>query len=120
MTRYNRSQPFVTPQGVEQDKLLIKKGESYYWVKFKYQPKRVKTTPFTSKEYIKKVVASGFTPNRNIPTVLGESVQETHPFSETDMFGLLDLLQNTSPLMFEVVTRKYISELKDTKILYYE
>lgn len=46
--------------------------------------------------------------------------KETYQFTEEDIFGLKDLLQNTSPLMFEVVTRNYIRNLKETKTIYYE
>lgn len=30
------------------DTILIAKGEPYYWCKFRYQPKKVSKTPFTS------------------------------------------------------------------------
>lgn len=46
--------------------------------------------------------------------------KETYQFTEEDIFGLKDLLQNTSPLMFEVVARNYIRNLKETKTIYYE
>lgn len=46
--------------------------------------------------------------------------KETYQYTEEDIFGLKDLLQNTSPLMFEVVTRNYIRNLKETKTIYYE
>ena len=46
--------------------------------------------------------------------------KETYQFTKEDIFGLKDLLQNTSPLMFEVVTRNYIRNLKETKTIYYE
>jgi hypothetical protein len=45
--------------------------------------------------------------------------KETYQFTEEDIFGLKDLLQNTSPLMFEVVARNYIKNIK-TKTIFYE